>query len=98
MTKRAVFYLALAFVLTYCCAPLLWQFITSLKTDQELTRLPPLLPARPTFSHYAALFRERPFGRIILNSAVVASSTTALSVAVGSLCAFAIARLRVRYS
>jgi multiple sugar transport system permease protein len=98
MTRRFVFYLALAIVVFYCCAPLLWQFITSLKTDQELTMLPPLLPIRSTPDHYLALFRERPFGRIILNSAVVAASTTALSVAVGSLCAFAVARLRVRHS
>ena len=98
MTRRTLFHLALALMAFYCTAPLLWQLITSLKPDQELTRLPPLLPGRPTLAHYTSLFREHPFGRIILNSAIVASSTTLLSVALGSSCAFGLAKLRVRGS
>ena len=98
MTKRTLFHLALALTVFYCTGPLLWQLITSLKPDQELTRLPPLLPGRPTLTQYTTLFREHPFGRIILNSAIIASSTTILSVALGSSCAFALAKLRVRGS
>lgn len=96
MTSRITLYLAIALVVISCCAPLLWQLITSLKPDQELTRLPPLLPVAPTTVHYSALFREHPFGRVILNSAIVAVCTTFLSICVGSMCAFALARLRVR--
>ena len=98
MTKRTAFYLALALVAFYSCAPLLWQLITSLKPDHELTSLPPILPGQPTLAHYTSLFQEYPFGKIILNSTIVASSTTLLSVALGSSCAFGLAKLRVRNS
>jgi len=94
--KKAVFFLAVCLVALYCCGPLLWQLVTSMKPDAELSTLPPLFPEHPTLLHYFDLFRERPFLRIIANSAVVASATTALSVVIGSLCAFGLAKLAIR--
>jgi multiple sugar transport system permease protein len=95
--KRASFSLLVLLVLFYCTGPLVWQFVTSLKPDPELTSLPPILPERPTAVHYISLFTKRPFLRILFNSATVAASTTALSLVIGSLCAFGLAKLRVRY-
>ncbi len=95
MTRRVPFYLLLALALAYSAGPFLWQAITSLKPEAELASLPPLLPLRPTVSHYVTVFTRYPFFRIISNSAVVAASTTALSLAVGSLCAFGLSKLRV---
>ena len=95
--KRAFFYLLLISLVLWCSGPLLWQLITSLKPDAELTRIPPLLPENPTSIHYSAIFAEHPFLRIILNSAVVASATTALSLLIGSFAAFGLAKLRIRY-
>lgn len=97
MTRRAVLYLLLVPVVLYSAGPLLWQSVTSLKPDAELTRLPPLLPQRITVAHYIAIFKGHPFLRIILNSAVVASCTTLSSVLIGSLAAFGLAKLRIRY-
>jgi len=87
--------MAILLLALFCTAPLVWQLITSLKPDPELTRIPPLLPVQPTFSHYSALFHDPTFLRIIMNSAIVAASTTILALAAGSLCAFALAKLRV---
>ena len=97
MIKKAGFYLLLTLVLLYCSGPLLWQLVTSLKPDTELTALPPILPAHPTTVHYLGIFEGRPFMRIIGNSMIVAASTTILSLIFGSLAAFALAKLRVRY-
>ncbi len=97
MSKKIGFYLLIILVIIYCLGPLLWQFITSLKPDYELTSMPPLLPENPTIDHYVSIFKGHPFLRIILNSAVVAASTTILSLIIGSLCAFGLAKLRVRY-
>ncbi|OHE54811.1 MAG: sugar ABC transporter permease [Thermodesulfovibrio sp. RBG_19FT_COMBO_42_12] len=97
MIKRAWFYISLILVVGYCLSPLLWQFITSLKPDPELTRLPPVLPQSPAISHYTAIFKGHPFLRIIFNSVFVASSTTIFSIIVGSLAAFGFAKLRISY-
>jgi multiple sugar transport system permease protein len=94
--KRVWFLLTLAAVLLWSLGPLLWQMLTSLKPDAELTRLPPLLPAQPTLSHYAAIITGASFLRVIVNSAVVASLSTLLSIVVGSLAAFGLAKLDMR--
>ncbi len=95
--RRACFIVLVAVVAAYCAGPILWQAVTSLKPDTELTKLPPLLPRRPVTDHYLSVFREHPFARIIVNSAVVSSLTTILSLAAGSLCAFGLAKLRPRF-
>ena len=46
--------------------------------------------------HYRALFTERAFWLPIRNSLIVAGTTTVLCVTIGSLCAYALARLRFR--
>jgi multiple sugar transport system permease protein len=88
--------IALALVLFWSLAPFLWQVITSLKPDPEITALPPLLPDRVTLAHYAAIFTGYPFLRLMANSAAVAAGTTLLAVSFGALAAFALAKLRVR--
>jgi multiple sugar transport system permease protein len=87
---------ALILLAAYCLAPFLWQVVTSLKPAAELVALPPLLPARPTLEHYAAIFTGHPAARLILNSTVVALGTTLLALALGALAAYAAAVLRMR--
>ena len=88
--------IALGLLAAYCLAPFLWQVITSLKPAAELTALPPLLPSRITFEHYAAIFTGHPVLRLIINSAVVAVGTTVLALALGALAAYAVSVLRLR--
>jgi multiple sugar transport system permease protein len=97
MKRSAFFYLLLAMVVLYCTGPVLWQLITSLKPDAELTKIPPVLPQHATLSHYTALFTDRNFLRIILNSCIVAGCTAVLSLLVGSLAAFGLSKPKVRY-
>ncbi|HLC42750.1 MAG TPA: carbohydrate ABC transporter permease [Methylomirabilota bacterium] len=92
LTRSGLVFLLAATAL-FCLGPVLWQLVTSLKPEPELTRLPPILPVHPTLTHYAAIFSGHPFFRIILNSFIVAATTTGLSLGIGSLAAFALARL-----
>ncbi len=94
--KKTLNWLVLCVVVLWSVAPFVWQVITSFKPSAELATLPPLLPASPTLDNYISVFSDRPFGRIILNSLVVASLTTTLSILVGSLAAFGLAVLRPR--
>jgi multiple sugar transport system permease protein len=95
LRKTGFLVLALA-VAFYSLGPLLWQGVTALKPGPELTKLPPVLPSEPTFKHFISVFTGHPFLRVIMNSTVVASLSTALSILLGSLAAFALAKLRVR--
>jgi len=79
----------------FCLGPVLWQAVTSVKSDQDLVRLPPILPEQATASHYERVLLQSPLARSLVNSAVVAASATTVSIVVGSFCAFALARLPI---
>ena len=77
--------------------PILWIFLTSLKSEAELTRRPiTWLPADPTLANYLRAFAEQPLALFVLNSLIVAALATALSILVAALAAYALARLKVR--
>ncbi len=76
--------------------PAVWLFLTSLKLDGELIRLPiTYLPDRPTLLNYVAVFRDNPFGRFVLNSLVVSLGATLICVLFAALAGYALARLRL---
>jgi multiple sugar transport system permease protein len=95
--RKTGFYALLLLVVFYCAAPLFWQFITSLKPDHELTQIPPVFPRHPVAVHYTAIFTSHPLLRVMANSTIVASASTLLSLALGSLAAFALAKLHMRH-
>lgn len=68
----------------------------SLTPEAQLFEGAPLWPSPPVMGHYRALFAERAFWLPIRNSLIVAGSTTLFCVTIGSLCAYALARLRFR--
>ncbi len=94
--NRTAFYVLLIFIAAFSLGPLLWQLLTSLKPTEELIRLPPILPSHLNVQNYANVFEGRPVARFILNSAVVAISTTVLSLLIGSLAGYALAALNIR--
>ena len=86
----------LAVALAAIVLPLYLAGVASLTPEARLFSQAPLLPAEPTLEHYRALFDERDFWVPVRNSLVVAGSTTLLCLVLGSICAYALARLRFR--
>jgi multiple sugar transport system permease protein len=92
--RRARYWIAVSLAVLFTAGPFLWQIVTSLRPEGELLRLGP--PSKISFESYRNAFEGRPLGRVLLNSVLVAGSTTLLCVAVGSLAAFALAKLEFR--
>jgi ABC-type glycerol-3-phosphate transport system permease component len=91
------FLVALAAIVVWSVGPFLWQVIASLQPDSELSRsTPKWLPVPPTFDHYRNVFEVKQFQHYIVNSVIVVGITTVLAVAIGSLCAYALARFNMR--
>jgi ABC-type glycerol-3-phosphate transport system permease component len=88
--------LAATALLLVWAAPLAWMLISSFTPEARLFagRLP--TPASLTLEHYRAIFVERAFWRPVLNSMIVAGSTTVLAILIGTPAAYAAARLRFR--
>jgi len=83
-------------IVAYFLAPIIWQVLTSFKVNADISAIPNVyIPKRITFEHYLSLFRRRPFGLYIFNSAFVSITSTLLCLAVGAPAAYALARLRL---
>jgi multiple sugar transport system permease protein len=75
--------------------PLLWMLITSLETEGEANRFPPvLLPESPQFGNYSKAWAEAPFGHFFVNSAVVTLVVLVSNLVVCGLAGYAFARIR----
>jgi len=79
----------------FCLGPVLWQAVTSIKLDQDLVRLPPLIPEHVTGVHYDRVLLKSSLPRSLANSMIVAASATVTAIVVGAFCAFALARLPI---
>lgn len=85
-------YAALLVALVFFLFPIFWVGITSIKLPGEYMHRPPILiPEAPTLNHYRSVMASKG-GVALANSAVVASAATALSLLVGTLAAYSLAR------
>lgn len=92
--RETGFYTLIATIVLFCTLPFIWTMITSLKTLSEIYASPATyIPRALTLDHWEDVLTLTRFTRSLLNSAIVASSATAISLLVGSSCAYAIARL-----
>ncbi len=74
-------------------APLVWMGSTSVKPpSQVLTRTIEWLPRTVTFSNYTKVMRK-PVLRWMLNSTIVTSASTCVSLATGAMAGYALARM-----
>lgn len=96
--NTVLFYVFLLLFVFVSVFPLLWIFKMSVITSTELFRVPPtVLPQDPTGSSYSKIFTNAAFLKGLRNSAIIAGSTTVLCLFLGSIAAYAIARLKFRF-
>lgn len=93
---KALFYLLVVAVLVFNLFPFFWALLSSFRPGQELFSTK-LLPTKLTLGHYFAVFHDPRFMASLYNSIIVAGSTVLVSLAFGSLCAYALGRLPFRY-
>jgi len=89
-------WLAVAAIVVFCLFPFYWLINISLKTPADL-QSSSFIPPSPTLDNYSKIFKNPDFTKALRNSAVVAMTTTLLALAVGSFCAYALARLKLRF-
>lgn len=88
-------WLPLGFFLIFALFPFYWMAITSLKPNQELynTQMMPLIVHHPTLKHYADLLGETDFLTWTWNTMLVATISTAISLVLGVMLAYPLARM-----
>ncbi len=92
---RVLFYLLVLAVFIYLVFPFYWAVVSSLKSPQALFQTPVTYwPSPPRWQNYLDVFTMQPFGRNLLNSAIVAGATTLIALLFGSFAAYALGRFR----
>ncbi|MCY4465279.1 MAG: carbohydrate ABC transporter permease [Chloroflexi bacterium] len=92
------FYVVAGITVLVSFFPTIWLFLTSIKTEATIYAFPVVyLPAPPTLDNYLNIFNETPeLLRYILNSFIVATTTTIVILAFGGLAAYSLGRLTWR--
>jgi multiple sugar transport system permease protein len=86
---------ALMLISVLTLMPLAWMVSASLMAPGEASRFPPpLLPQAPTLANYRELFATVGIGRQFVNSLVMATGATALSLTFNVAAGYAFAKLR----
>ena len=76
-------------------APFIWMVSTSLKYPSDVFTVDiEWFPSRPTFDNYIKMFTIAPVARWMLNSVLVAVTSTALCLLFGAMAGYALARMR----
>lgn len=95
IVRKALTILTAFTALAVTIIPILWMVGTSLKSNREITQDGTLYPREPTVANYERLFGDINFDVYLRNSIVVTAASVVLSLVIGSLAAYAIARFRL---
>jgi multiple sugar transport system permease protein len=76
--------------------PIYWLFIMAFKSAEEMYAVPPVyFPSQPDFGNFRFLFQGiNEDARTLLNSLIIATSTTVITMVLGTMCAYSMARFR----
>ena len=90
-------YLALGVAILLALFPFWWMVDTSLKRPVDIFSGVALWPQQLTLDNYYRLANDYHFGSFLLNSVIIVSSAVAVSLGLGTLAAYALARFRMRF-
>jgi multiple sugar transport system permease protein len=95
--KDLLLYLVLILVAIAFVFPFAWMVLSSLKTPQELLRLPiQWFPKRLMISNYLQVFQYVPFLRGLLNSSLITFTSVLGATLISALGAYSLAKLRFK--
>jgi multiple sugar transport system permease protein len=90
-------YVGIAAIIVYCLAPFYWMLVTSLRQPSDTFSIAPI-PAPASFQNFIDVFNPaNNFGIALINSVIVAGVVTVLTLLIGTIAAYALARLDFRF-
>src|SRR5215218_7423045 len=96
--NMVLFYVFLVLFVLVSIFPLLWVFRMSITARATILESPTVTAtAPPVAESYKTVFGDSEFIQALVNSVIVAGTTTVICLFFGSICAYSIARLRFRF-
>jgi trehalose/maltose transport system permease protein len=97
IVNRVLFWLLVVFLIFYTIFPFFWAVISSIKPNAELFATPVTYwPSYLNWTFYQFVLDNGDFLRALRNSVIVSVTTVLISLALGSLAAYAMGRLKFR--
>ncbi len=93
--RRVILYIGLVVISVVILFPILWIFITSVKPTIDMPAYPPKFIFHPTPEHYERAFTRSGFLGSFIDSTIVSVTVMVLSISLGTMCAYALARFNV---
>jgi multiple sugar transport system permease protein len=75
--------------------PVVWMVATSFKSTSDIFSVPPTWIFKPTLAHYELYLSQARITSRYANTVMIALGASLISVLVGSLCGYALSRLRI---
>lgn len=91
-----ILYAILAIVGIVWLFPVIWMFVTSMKTQVQTFRIPPVWIFKPVYQNYSDLFFASTIQKYLINGLIIASTSTAICLVLGSFAAFTLIRFHIR--
>lgn len=92
---RVSFILSLVLLVVFSLLPFFWFLVTSLKTQVEITSIPPTFIPSFSLEFYRSAFSTYDLHRYLQNSLLVASCSTVLCMALAVLAGYALSRTTI---
>jgi trehalose/maltose transport system permease protein len=94
---RILFWILVIFILIYTVFPFVWALLAAIKPNADISATPTrYLPSKLYWGNLEYVFNQRDFLYALRNSILVSLSTVAIALAVGSLAAYALGRIKFR--
>jgi len=96
--KKIIFIGVVAIIFIIILFPSIVLFLTSFKTEVDALSFPPKWIFTPTINNFTEIFHGSPIIKYMINSIIVASLNTVVSLVFGSMAAYSLARFRFKGS
>jgi multiple sugar transport system permease protein len=93
--KKFLIHFAMILILAFTLIPILVMFNISLKPGAEILAKPTKWLFTPTFENYREVFLLGPYSSYLWNSVIIGVVSTALSICLGTMAAYAVARYQL---
>lgn len=97
-SHKLIVHLSLIITAIFIVLPFIWMVLTSIKTLAESEAIPPkLFPEVIRIENYTQIFKEFPFAKYYMNTAIITIATIVLQLAVVTPAAYAFARIDFKF-
>ena len=94
VVRRVLLYIVLILIAVIMVVPFLWMLSTSLKTQYDAVKIPPVwIPDPPQWENYVKLFTEQPMFQFMLNTIKIVFFVVLGQLFFSSLAAYSFARI-----